>query len=273
MHPPSFSRYSIPSYISSMNLFFIRECGDTNSTRVTGQEHVHLSRVLRLHEGDAVLLNDLEGTVYKAVIARIEKDATICTVKEKYQNFNEAPRPVILAMAIMKNPCKMDWVVEKSTELGVTAFLPLLTERTVPSSVKTVRLRNLAETAVKQCLRAIVPAIHEPLKLDQALLSAAEHRLLVCHEAADVASTPERLSFDARPVTVFVGPEGGFTENEVTAFRERGADIISLGPRRLRGETAAVVALARVIAQIENQFLTNSRPAAAHADVDPIDQI
>jgi 16S rRNA (uracil1498-N3)-methyltransferase len=256
-----------------MNLFFSREFTATNSARVTGQEHLHLSRVLRLREGDLILINDLEGAVYNAVIHSIEKEATICTVKEKLRHFNEPQIPVILALAIMKNPGKMDWVIEKGTELGMSAFQPLLTVRTVPSSVKTARLRNLAETAVKQCLRSIVPTIHEALKLDQALLSVGKHRLLACHEGADAACTPERLIFDTRPVAVFVGPEGGFAEEEIKVFREHRADIVSLGPRRLRGETAAVAVLTRVIAQIESQCPVRIVPASAHTDSERINQL
>ncbi|MCZ7556668.1 MAG: 16S rRNA (uracil(1498)-N(3))-methyltransferase [Bacteroidia bacterium] len=236
-----------------MNLFFAREFTSTNSARVSGQEHLHLSRVLRLREGDPILINDLKGAVYDAVIHSIEKEATICTLREKLRHFNEPPIPVTLALAVMKNPGKMDWVVEKGTELGMTAFQPLLTKRTVPSSVKIARLRTLAETAVKQCLRAVVPEIHEALILEQTLHAAAEHRLLVCHEAADLSCTPENLSFDDKPITLFIGPEGGFADEEVALFRDRGAEILSLGPRRLRGETAAIAALARVIARLEHQ--------------------
>jgi 16S rRNA (uracil1498-N3)-methyltransferase len=237
-----------------MNLFFSSHRIDATTTRITGQEHFHLSRVLRLRVGDAILLNDGEGIVYRAVLRRIEEDATTCAIEEAYSSFNEAPVPVVLALAVMKNPGKMDWVVEKGTELGMTAFQPLLTKRTVSSTVKIARLRTLAETAVKQCLRAVVPAIHEATTLEQTLHAAAGHRLLACHEAADMTCTPENLSFDDRPITLFIGPEGGFADEEVVLFRACGAEILSLGPRRLRGETAAIAALARVIARLENRY-------------------
>ncbi len=235
-----------------MNLFFIQEMPDGGNARVSGQEHQHLSRVLRLHAGDRVLLNDRSGAVYEAVIERIERDYTDCGIAARHERFNEPPVPIALLQGLLKNPGKMDWIVEKGTELGMSMFIPLVTQRTVSASVKTPRLRNLAEAAVKQCLRAVVPEIPEATDVEESLRMLDGYRLLVFHETADMEARPEALIFDGRPLALFIGPEGGFTDEEVEQLRTLGADILSLGPRRLRGETAAIAALARVVAQVES---------------------
>ncbi len=234
-----------------MNLFFIQVQPDNGAARVTGLEHQHLSRVLRLREGESVLLNDGSGSVYEAVIERIEREATFCRVEAKHDHFNEPSVPVVLLQGILKNPGKMDWIVEKGTELGMTEFIPLRTRRAVTLSVKTARLRNLAEAAVKQCLRAVVPEIRDALTMEEAQAALSAHRKLLFHETAPRDATPESLAFDDRPLALFIGPEGGFSDEEVESMRTLGADIVSLGPRRLRGETAAIAALARVMAKVE----------------------
>jgi len=246
-------RFTRPLYIVLMNLFFVSNTSDTGLINVTGEEHQHLSRVLRLHEGDSVLLNDGSGSVYEAVIERLERDAACCRVIQINTRFNEPALPVVLLQAIMKNPGKMDWIVEKGTELGMTELIPILTQRSVRVSVKTSRLRNLAAAAVKQCLRAVVPVIREAVSLSEAVEVLGQHRLLLFHEAASLQSMPETLVLDDRPLALFIGPEGGFSDEEVEMLRGLGADVLSLGSRRLRGETAAIAALTRVLAQVDYQ--------------------
>jgi len=218
----------------------------------------------------------------EAVIEEIGKDETRCRVTAVHERFNEPPVEVTLLQGVLKNPGKMDWLAEKGTELGMTAFVPLLTEFTVARSVKTARLQRIAETATKQCFRGHIPTVHEAQSFDDALRrllpesgtadagvrplpesgpqdadidsrpecgeADAGVRLLLFHESAPLDAVPETLEFDGRPLALFVGPEGGFSLAEVASLRAHGADVLSLGPRRLRGETAGVVALARIAA-------------------------
>jgi 16S rRNA (uracil1498-N3)-methyltransferase len=145
----------------------------------------------------------------------------------------------------------LDWLVEKGTELGMTTFIPLLTEHTIARSVKIERLQKLAETATKQCIRGRIPLVRNPQHLSSAIGELRESRLLLFHESAPLDAVPERLILDERPLALFVGPEGGFSETEVTLLRDHGADILSLGPRRLRGETAGLVAMSRMQGAID----------------------
>jgi 16S rRNA (uracil1498-N3)-methyltransferase len=207
--------------------------------------------VLRLRAGETVLVGDGRGDVAEAVIEEVEQNVTRCRVLAVHERFNEPPVAVTLLQAVLKNPSKMDWLVEKATELGVASIVPLMTEHTVAHSVKTDRLRKLAETATKQCLRGRIPDISDPLSLPDAVGKFADSRLLMFHESAPLDATIEALVPDERPVAAFIGPEGGFSGAEVDLLLSSGADILSLGPRRLRGETAGLVALARLYGKME----------------------
>ncbi len=228
-----------------MNYFLIPDLSDSHFV-IEGSEHHHLTRVLRLGVGDAVLVGDGRGDVAEAVIEAVDREETRCRVLTVHARFNEPPVEVTLLQGVLKNPSKMDWLVEKGTELGMTSFVPLMTEHTVAHSVKTDRLRKLAETATKQCLRGRIPDILDPLSLSEAAGKYAATRMLMFHEGAPPDATIEALVLDERPLAVFVGPEGGFSAAEVDLLRSGGADVLSLGPRRLRGETAALAALARI---------------------------
>jgi 16S rRNA (uracil1498-N3)-methyltransferase len=229
-----------------MHYFLIPRLHGMN-VHIESDEHHHLSRVLRLRVGDTVLVGDGRGDVAEAVIEEVGQNVTHCRVLAVHERFNEPPVAVTLLQAVLKNPSKMDWLVEKATELGVASIVPLMTEHTVAHSVKTDRLRKLAETATKQCLRGRIPDIHDPLSIDDAVTKFAAARRLIFHESAPLTATIEALGLDERPLALFIGPEGGFSSGEVDLLHSRGADILSLGPRRLRGETAGLVALARIM--------------------------
>jgi 16S rRNA (uracil1498-N3)-methyltransferase len=227
-----------------MHFFLTDELTDPLVLR--GDEHHHVSRVLRLKVGERILVGDGRGDVVEAVIEDVGREETRCRAEAMHRHFNEPFVEITLLQGVLKNPSKMDWLVEKGTELGMASFVPLITEYTIAQSVKTERLRKLAEAATKQCLRGRIPDIREAQSLREVLDRLDGTRLLAFHEQAPGHATPEALTLDERQLALFVGPEGGFSEPEIDLFRARGADILSLGPRRLRGETAAIAALARV---------------------------
>jgi 16S rRNA (uracil1498-N3)-methyltransferase len=164
---------------------------------------------------------------------------------------NEPDLEVKLAVAMLKNPSRFDFLVEKCTELGVREFVPVRTERTIVSKVHAERLQKIALSAMKQCGRSFLPPIHSPMDFHEALtyLKGCE-RKFITHEKAD-----ERIADGARKVAggssetvaVLIGPDGGFTDGEVQAAVESGFKPVSLGPRRLRSETAAIVLVGAIL--------------------------
>ena len=163
----------------------------------------------------------------------------------------DAPCFVSLATAVPKGD-RFDWLVEKATELGVGRIIPILTERSTvdPRASKLDRLRRTVIEASKQCGRNRLMTIGEPTAFAEILRSLMGNRLL-CHPSG--ARFPENLRpFEAAAVNVAVGPEGGFSEEEIVAARNAGWTITGLGETLLRVETAGIVACARVLAAAES---------------------
>ena len=237
-----------------MHLFLI---DDIDQPVVRGDDHRHLSRVLRLQPGDTLLLSQGDGRVAEAVILALDREETRCRTTAVHAQYNEPPVAVTVCQGILKNHSKLDWLVEKGTELGMHAFIPMHTERTIGKSVKTERLQHLAVAAAKQCHRGRTPAVRSAQHLTAIPGSMSGTRLLLFHESAEAEAVPEALTLGSEPIALFLGPEGGFSEEEVVLLRSHGAEVLSLGPRRLRGETAALAALTRVMALVGGPHSTH----------------
>ena len=157
---------------------------------------------------------------------------------------------VSLYQAVLKGG-RMDLVVEKATEVGATRIVPLLTERGVvnPREGKVGRWRRVAESAARQSLRLGVPEVTEPVRFESAVLEAGETGVLL-HNAPDLQPVEALVG---TPASLFVGPEGGWSEDEMRFAEEAGLSFGGLGPHRLRSETAGIVAVARTLAALESK--------------------
>jgi 16S rRNA (uracil1498-N3)-methyltransferase len=213
--------------------------------RIDGDEFAHLSHVMRRQPGDIIGVSDGAGTSYVAEITALEKRMAVCAVRATHPGLRESPVRVVLAAALLKNPSRYDYLVEKATEIGVNAIVPIITERTIPRHARVDRWQKLALAAMKQSGRCILPLVHEPVTL-ATLLATRTTYADVCwmfHEDAEGDTTgPEGTSH-----LLLIGPEGGFTDAEVALGYTHGCAAIRLGPRRLRSETAAVAAAARFL--------------------------
>lgn len=231
--------YTPPSLIRSTSLV------------IQGEELHHLSKVLRKKVGETIIVVDGEEHAYRAVLQSISRSSAECKILETFHRFNEPDVEVKLAFALLKNPSRMDFLVEKCTELGVREFIPMHTQRTIVSKVHTERLQKLALSAMTQCGRSFLPPIHSSIDFHEALsyLKSCE-RKFITHEKADemIAVGGKRVAGGSpETVGVLIGPEGGFTEGEVQLAAERGFRPTSLGLRRLRSETAAIAVLSLLL--------------------------
>jgi 16S rRNA (uracil1498-N3)-methyltransferase len=208
--------------------------------RLGGDEGRHLARVLRARPGDEVELFDGLGRAARAEVVTVERDAVVLAVGEPVPA-REPSREVTLCSAIPKGK-RMDWLVEKATEAGVARIVPLAPDRAARREAgdNTVRRwRRAALEAAKQSGRSVVPAIADPVTLDEALAATDGAQRLLASPGAAHAPTVCGLS----PVAVFVGPEGGFTPDEIARLACAGAVPVGLGGLILRIETAAIVAV------------------------------
>lgn len=225
--------------------FYVPDLGDGARLTVTGDEAHHASAVQRLREGDALALFDGRGRVARARLLSIRARGREIEVEVYQRVLAPPPRPRTLLYTALPKGDRASVLLDMATQLGVSRFTPLTCARAAvePRSAVPERWKRICIEACKQSRRAHLPELAPPLDIDTAAGHAATERarLLVAHP--DPGARPPTAS-DAETHALFVGPEGGFTEGEIEHLRARGAEIVTLGPRILRIETAAVALLA-----------------------------
>lgn len=230
--------------------FYCPELIETGSITLSDAEAHHLTHVLRHQPDDLVELFNGAGLVAASRVASVRKrdvDLEVVTLRQDPQ-----PETVLtLATAVPKGD-RFDWLVEKATELGVSRVIPLTTSRSVvdPRSGKLDKLRQTVITACKQSGRNHLMAISEVETWSEFLSSIApDHRLLVAHPSGEPFAWSREPGGVAEPrsVAIAIGPEGGFSGEEIQSAMAMGAQAIHLGPHILRIETAAIAVAARLL--------------------------
>ena len=224
--------------------------------KLTGDDHKHLSLVLRARIGETVAVSTGDGFDYFYTIESISKSETILSFIEKRQNLSEPTIQLTLFTAVLKGD-KNETVVRMCTELGVTRICPMVTEYTVAlgESYKTERMRKIALEASKQSGRGRVPEIFEPMTFNDAVKVFADFDCVVFpYEHAEEIGIKdflgEKLFKAKKPVVniaVLVGSEGGFSKKEAEKLIEQGITPITLGKRILRADTACITVCAMIL--------------------------
>ncbi len=227
---PAWPPHSLP------RLFVDQPLAEGASVTVDGN---YLATVLRLGPGDRVKLFDDRTGEWLAEIVEAGKKRVTLRVEARLCEREAVPDLWLLFAPVKRG--RIDWLVEKATELGVARLLPVITRRTIVDRLNLERLRAHAVEAAEQCERTALPVLDEPRKLDAVLKAWPEDRALwFADEAGGDAFAPA-----PGPAAILIGPEGGFTEEERTAIRMvPQAHPVSLGPRILRADTAALAAIA-----------------------------
>ena len=200
----------------------------------------YLGNVLRMSMGAELLVFDGNSGEWLARIAEAGKKRMTLAIERRTREAETIP-DVWLAFAPVKR-AQTDWLIEKATELGATRLIPVITHRTVAERVRLERLESIAIEAAEQCGRTRLPEIVEPLSLGRFLEQRNGRALYFADEAG---GEPAAKAFKHGPALILTGPEGGFTDDERALVRAAPNSVpISLGPRILRAETAALAALA-----------------------------
>jgi len=230
----------------SLTRLFVRQpLGSGTQVDLDRGQANYLGNVLRLSEGDEVLLFDGHSGEWLARISNAARKGMALTVERKIREAEGVP-DVWLAFAPVKR-AQTDWLVEKATELGVARLVPVMTRRTIVERVKLDRLEAIAIEAAEQCGRTRLPAIAEPMPLKQFLDRRDPGRALYFADEGGGESAGD--AFKPGAATILTGPEGGFTDEERALVRSAANAVpVSLGPRILRAETAALAALAAFMA-------------------------
>ncbi len=212
------------------------------AVELSDQRIVHQIRsVLRLKVGDELILCDGKGLDARARITRINAKTIDARVEEFLKNQSESSIVCILYCAVLKKD-SFEWVAQKSTEVGVSHIFPVITKRTVKSSLSLTRLCAIMREAAEQSGQGRIPIITEPISFEKAIEEAPKRGIaLFCDKSGSEQIASFRLGKE-RPAHIFIGPEGGWDPYEIDRARLSGAHIVNLGKTILRAETAAVVA-------------------------------
>lgn len=213
---------------------------------ITGSAHHHMMHVLRLDEGQEVVIFNGMGNVFTATIERLEKKSAQVALLKALPATPESPLSLHLAQGICKGD-RMDTVIQKATELGVTSITPIYSQRVHVkisddrAEKKYEHWKNVMIAACEQSHRDYLPVLHPPMKLDAWIAQVNTEKRFILSPYASRGF----LESDAQgSVSLLIGPEGGLTEEEVTLAQECGGfQSVLLGPRVLRTETAGMVAL------------------------------
>ncbi|MBX9138253.1 MULTISPECIES: 16S rRNA (uracil(1498)-N(3))-methyltransferase [unclassified Clostridium] len=238
-----------------MHKFFTpKELINGDVAKIIGDDVKHIYKVLRISEGEKVTLNNCEGIEYLGKVISVSKQEVLIEILEKLEDNNESDIKIYLFQGLPKSQ-KMDLIVQKGTELGITEFIPTITHRVdvkLKGEFKKLdRLNRIALEAAKQSKRSIIPKVSEPIEFNAVLERINSLDLLIVpYENANnfgIKTLINELRKDnttntIKNVGIFVGPEGGIEEEEIERLKDKGARIVTLGKRILRTETAGFVA-------------------------------
>ena len=227
--------------------------GEVDSARgeglLTGDEAHHLLRGRRARPGDEIMVIDGNGTAWPATLLEADRSTARLTLGAPIDRWREPPIEVHLGLGLLKAD-RFGEAVNLAVQAGVGAITPLECKHSVGgwSANKQERTQRIALTAAKQCARGLVPPLHPPQPIAEWCIQQADckHRFLL-----DPEGDPAPEIAPGERVALAIGPEGGFHEEEFTILREAGFRPLSLGVRRLRSETAAVVAVAMMTLPVE----------------------
>lgn len=228
---------------------------------ITGNDVNHMKNVLRIKLGEPVKISDGNGMEYECLVESYEAETAILRIEKTFESNSELSSKIYLFQGLPKSD-KMELIIQKAAELGVYKVIPVATKRAVvklepkKAAKKVDRWNAISESAAKQSGRSIIPRVEPVMNFSEALLYAKEMDLILIpyelakgmQETKDLISSLE----SNKKIGVFIGPEGGFEEEEVRKAKEIGAHPITLGRRILRTETAGLTILSILMYQLEN---------------------
>jgi 16S rRNA (uracil1498-N3)-methyltransferase len=228
---------------SAPRLFVPGPLREQTSVTLAGNQAHYLAKVMRVAEGDAVVLCDDMTGEWAARVLEVGKREVLLETVERLREREQVP-DFWLCPALLKKD-RFDLVLEKATELGVRSIRPVITRRCVADKLNLERARAIATEAAEQCARTALPQVSEPTKLEALLASWPEERALFFADELGGDAAAQAFAGHSGPAALLIGPEGGFDDAERATIRGHpAAQPISLGPRILRGETAAISAVA-----------------------------
>jgi len=226
-----------------MQLFYTPDIDPSNPQySLNEEESKHCTKVLRLENGSEVQLIDGKGGLYTARIKEAHPKRTLLQIISAITAFNKRNHYLHLAVAPTKNIERMEWFLEKATEIGIDEISLIICQRSERKEVKVERLNKIITSAIKQSIKAYHPVLNEPVSFAQLLAMPFEGQKFIAHCEKRAKTTLESELIKQGKYLILIGPEGDFTANEINDALKNGFKAITLGESRLRTETAALAA-------------------------------
>ena len=244
-----------------MQHFFINPADISgDKAYIRGADRHHIAHVLRMKKGEELLISTGEDWDYLCVIENISEEFIVLSIKSENEAIRELDTELILYQALPKSD-KMELIIQKAVELGVKRIVPIITKRVIvkldkkAEKSKIERWQRLSESAAKQSKRSIIPKIREPISFKECLEEIVffDKAYLAYEEQRTTAATLNSWNKirDYKSIAVCIGPEGGFEDTEIELAKLAGFEIISLGRRILRTETAGFVVLSNLMMRLD----------------------
>ena len=233
-----------------MQLYFQEQIKDQQTTILDTNTSKHLVQVLRMKEGDQVMMTDGKGVVAIATIQIADKRNTQVVFSD-LQVHSPIKNKLVVAVSFTKNKSRNEWMLEKLVEIGVAEILPIITQRTEKEKFNMERCITILQAAMLQSKQYFMPIMHEPIALKKLDFSAYPQKLVAHCEDQDNKALIHKILQKGTDTLVLIGPEGDFTVDEISYVMQQGCVPVSLGTNRLRTETAAIYAATIFNAQNE----------------------
>ena len=242
-----------------LHRFFVnRQCFHDAKVVITDQQAHQILRVLRLRIGDHIIVLDNQGWEYEVGLVEINKNRLTFDQIDKRQAKGEPQTRITLFQSMLARD-KFEWVLQKCTEVGICRFIPVITQRSLVrdsdtiSPAKIERWQRIIAEAAEQSHRGLIPEIDHPIGFSECIGQLSEFDLSLIASFAEDSKSLNQITGDrceSKNIALLIGPEGGFTDDEIRLACEIGAASLSLGPRVLRTETAAMVASALLLYEL-----------------------
>ena len=223
-----------------MNLFY-SPIDDSDTIEIDETEAHHIYHVLRMKVGDFVSLTNGNGIIVKARLTSVNKNGVVAEIEERNQEQKRAAS-LHIAIAPTKNLDRIEWFLEKATEIGIEEITPIICQRSERRDLKAERLTKIIIAASKQSQQSYFPILHSPIKFVDFMNQTSfplNFAIAHCDDTNDKKEIKEFIQ--AKDTCILIGPEGDFTNDEVKMAIEKGATPLSLGKNRLRTETAGII--------------------------------
>lgn len=211
---------------------------------ISQQENQHLVKVLRKQVGDIVYLANGKGTIFEAEILQTKKKESLLKIKSTYKEELKNNNLLSIAIAPTKSMDRFEWFIEKAIEIGINSIIPFYSQHAERKVLKMNRLQSIALSAMKQSKTLYLPLIHEIKDFKTVIQQVNNHQKYIAYlgeTTIDIQNLMPTINYKEETI-IFIGPEGGFSEQEINLANENHIQAISLGEKRLRTETAGIYA-------------------------------